>query len=58
MAEVAWHHLFYCCISQQDEGSTYSYPFVENERWPYWVQNTIERHRFQQQKSNNKNPFA
>ena len=48
MTDVARHHLFYC-IAQED--GTYYYPFVENERWPYWVQNTMERHRFQQQKT-------
>ena len=48
MTDVARHHLFYC-IAQED--GTNHYPFVENERWPYWVQNTMERHRFQQQKT-------
>jgi Helitron helicase-like domain at N-terminus/PIF1-like helicase len=29
---------------------TYLYPFAQHERWMYWMQNTVERHRFQQQK--------
>ena len=29
---------------------TYEYPFAQHERWMFWTQNTIERHRFQQQK--------
>jgi hypothetical protein len=48
MKDVSRHHLFYC-IAKED--GIYHYPFVQHERWPYWVQNTREHHSFQQQKT-------
>jgi hypothetical protein len=48
MKDVMKHLLFYC-IAKED--GTFFYPFVVHERWAYWAQNTLERHRFLQQRS-------
>ncbi|MFM8622001.1 MAG: DUF6570 domain-containing protein, partial [Holophagaceae bacterium] len=52
MIKVARHQLFYCLMKegQQHGPARYEYPFVLNNRWPNWIQNTTERHRFNGQK--------
>ena len=46
MKDIAKHFMFYCVV----ENGKFRYPFVEHERWVYWMQNTLERHRHLQQR--------
>ena len=52
--EAAQHLLWYAVKKVDKHGKEipgYYYPFASHSRWPYWVQNTIERHRVLSQKN-------
>ena len=38
----------YAVLSDDDE---WIYPFAKHQHWMHWIQNTVERHRFQGQKN-------
>ena len=42
-------HLLWYAVPRED-GNGFFYPFADHARWPFWSQNTVERHRFQKQK--------
>jgi len=51
MLESMKHLMKYCVKKVTDDGGTeWHYPFVEDDRFVHWAQNTIERHRAQQQR--------
>ena len=47
LGQSAAHLLKYCYKASNGE---WIYPFARNNRWLHWVQNTVERHRFNSQK--------
>jgi len=50
LRQMANQHLLWYAVPRENGTGFFYYPFADHARWPFWSQNTVERHRFQKQK--------